>query len=390
MAGVDRHTRSGSVSKDARGESFNVKDLVLGLESSSGISNVVKVTKSHVTETGAQSKLKDIFNFIENELDPGKKMSAKGKSSLKDKLSMWALEQANLEGQLKILKEENENLKRQVQTQSRPLMQTSYATVASAPTEKNLKTQIQRQAQKQSNVLFITSDTINSGKKIQEEFTKIVNPRTNKLRISKMRTTPRSLIVETATKDDLEKIKSNAQVMGKFVCEPPKKRNPLVIIYDVPSRIQDKEFTELIREQNFDSMSEENFNDAFKVRFKTGPKGKATAHVVAEVKPEMRRQILGGKLYVEFNCLTAKDYLVVPKCLKCLDLGHVSKHCPKKDSACQHCGESHDKKDCTKSEQPKVCVPCKNRNKKCSTDKKDCPTHKIMLERLIQKTDYGQ
>lgn len=74
--------------------------------------------------------------------------------------------------------------------------------------------------------------------------------------------------------------------------------------------------------------------------------------------------------------MNSKDYLVVPKCLKCLDLGHVAKHCPKTENACGHCGDSHDKKDC---------IPCKLRNKKFAKDPKDCPTHKLMMERPIQK-----
>lgn len=132
-------------------------------------------------------------------------------------------------------------------------------------------------------------------------------------------------------------------------------------------------------------MTFEQFEEEFKIRFKTGPKGKATAHIVAEVSPGPRKGILANRVYV--NC---KDYLVVPRCLKCQDLGHVAKHCPKEQSACNHCGDTtHEKKDCTKKEQPKVCIPCKTRNKRCAKDPKDCPTHKLLIYRLIQKTDYG-
>lgn len=387
MSDPDRVTRSNPVSKDVRDETSQPKELVVEIKS-----KVRESTTCQLSETNAHTRLEEIFNFIEKELDPGKKLLVKGKTVLKEKLTKWVLDQANLEGQIKILKEENETLKRQIQNQNRSSVQVSYASVASAPTAKqnNLRSKIQKQVQKENNVIFITSENESSGKKIQEEFTKLINPRTNKLKINKMRTTPRSLIVETATKEDLEKITNNTQVRRQFKCELPKKRNPLVIIYDVPTRFQDEELKDMIYKQNFDSMTIEEFDTAFKLRFKTGPKGKATSHVVAEVKPDLRKKILSNRIYVEFSCLSVKDYLVVPKCLKCLDLGHVSKHCSKTNTACAHCGESHEKKDCTKLEEPRVCIPCKSRNKKCAKDKKDCPTHKLLMERLIQKTDYGQ
>lgn len=106
--------------------------------------------------------------------------------------------------------------------------------------------------------------------------------------------------------------------------------------------------------------------------------------------PDIRKRILGKRIYIGYTCVNAKDYLVVPKCMKCQDLGHVAKHCMKTDSVCNHCEEKHDRKECKEIDKPKVCISCKLRNKRCSKDAKDCPTHKLLMERLIQKTDYGQ
>ncbi|KAG5870367.1 hypothetical protein JTB14_016134 [Gonioctena quinquepunctata] len=82
--------------------------------------------------------------------------------------------------------------------------------------------------------------------------------------------------------------------------------------------------------------------------------------------------------------------IVVPRCLKCQDLGHVSKYCSKTETTCRHCGDiGHEMKDCPKRTEPSICIPCKYRAKPCKGGS-DCQTHKMLLDRMIQNTDYGQ
>lgn len=95
-----------------------------------------------------------------------------------------------------------------------------------------------------------------------------------------MRTTTKALIVETATREDLEKIKNNKSIMEQFKCELPRKRRPVIIIYDVTTASQDEEIKKTIYDQNFDEMEEGEFNQSFNIRFRTGPKGKSTSHIV--------------------------------------------------------------------------------------------------------------
>lgn len=138
-------------------------------------------------------------------------------------------------------------------------------------------------------------------------------------------------------------------------------------------------------------MDRQTFNDQFKIKFKTGSRNRPTVHYVAEVSPTIRKTILTkGRLFVEFSSHTAKDYLVVPRCLKCFDIGHVAKHCRKESSSCGHCGEiDHVKTDCQKIKQPKICIPCALRKRKCSGDNKTCLTYKMMLERTVSRIYYG-
>ena len=222
--------------------------------------------------------------------------------------------------------------------------------------------------------------------------TECIRPAKDKINIRSMRSTEKVLIIETETEKDIQKLNEmEALKKHSFVIEKPRKKNPLMIIYDVPSTKTDQDIKDTIYEQNFEeSLSKDEFNQKFSLRFKAGPRGKNTVHHVAEVTSDLRKIILSkGRLYLDFTSHSAKDYIVVARCLKCQDLGHVAKYCNKQSSSCSHCGEQdHAKSECAKKEQPPVCIPCTLRKKKCKS-RKECPTHRLMLERLIQRIDYG-
>lgn len=118
-------------------------------------------------------------------------------------------------------------------------------------------------------------------------------------------------------------------------------------------------------------------------------------HHVAEVSPRLRNLIIRKqKIFLPFIAISVKDFIVVPKCLKCQDLGHIDKHCTSKSSNCAHCGEQgHERKECEKKDKNPVCPPCLARKKKCNkmgSHAKECETYKLLLQRENDKTDYGQ
>ncbi|KAG5870360.1 hypothetical protein JTB14_016127 [Gonioctena quinquepunctata] len=87
-----------------------------------------------------------------------------------------------------------------------------------------------------------------------------------------MRTTNEALIIEASSKEDLDK--NNEQ-----------------------SRYEDK--LQIKRNNRGYENTAEDFDNEFEIRFKTGPKGKSTVHLVAEVSPQLekiwKRCILGYK-----------------------------------------------------------------------------------------------
>jgi len=128
-----------------------------------------------------------------------------------------------------------------------------------------------------------------------------------------------------------------------------------------------------------------------KVRFRTGPKGKRTCHAVLEVTSEVRNALLEKpRIYINYTSHAIKDYLVVSRCFKCADLGHITRYCDGQE-VCSHCGSKDHKKDnCPRKEQQRTCIPCLMRKKDCKvTDYKECATYKSLLARIVSKTDYG-
>lgn len=197
-------------------------------------------------------------------------------------------------------------------------------------------------------------------KKVQEVFTKTVNPVKDKVRINRIKTTKNVVIVDVASE-----------------CEGPRKRNPLVIFYDVPVELNEEDITERIRIQNFEDIDAETFKEEFKLRFRTGPRDCDVVHHVAEVTGKLWKYLTTlGRVYLGFSAINVKDYLVVPRCHNCYDLDHVIKYCSKKP-ACSKCGsDDHTRKECKK---PTVCIPCTRRGKKsCNATGRNCPTYKIL------------
>lgn len=332
---------------------------------------------------------KDIYQVMSkiNEVLSAQKTSTSGKAVVFDLLQRVR----ELYDDMKI---ENEKLK----TENRILRETprsnftSYAQAAAEPRLPSKVEKVGQSSMQKKHVLFISSKVGKNSKDIQKVITEKVRPDKEKLKIKSLRTTEKTVIIETDNEQDLNKIIQHPSLKDQNLSiEKPKKRNPLVIIYDLPVDQKEDQVLESLYTQNFeDSLTREEFTNQCKVRFKTGPRNRPTVHIVAEMSANLRRLAINrGRLYVGFSSHAAKDYIVVPRCLKCQDLGHIAKHCRHTKETCSHCGEQdHKKNECGKKEQAPTCIPCMLRKKKC-TSKKDCPTYKIMWDRLISKIDYG-
>lgn len=357
--------------------------------------------KDEEEQTTMEKRYYDLLSFIDKDLDPTKRIAKGNVSTLREKIIEMAFEQARILGENRLLKEQNQKLiednltlkQENSKLRTKTTSATPQMTYAEAAQRKRdaLETTIQKVKSISKTTLFITSKKGEDAKKVQETLTKVLNPAKDKIQVRGMRTSGSVLIVETSTENDAQKIMNNKAVGATLKCEPPRKRKPLMIIYDVPVDTTEEELIKYAYEQNFSEVIEEkNFLEGFKLRFRAGPRGKATVHHVVEIDPELRKIILKqGKLYLGFRAVGVKDYLVVSRCNKCQDLGHIAKYCHQ-DEVCGHCGKNgHKKAECPDKNKPRKCIPCTKRGKQCNLGERGCATHKIMMDRLIDRTDYG-
>lgn len=339
----------------------------------------------------------EINTFLNEVLPKEAKISASRLQQVKDKFLECALKIAKQDGQINELRKENLRLQQQVLDISKEhssLLKPTYASVAAVAAPKPSHEQhIEQVAANKNHVVFITSKTNEQPRSLQEKLRKIINPIEDRIKIKNIKTTPRSVIIETDTEEDIKKIQKKTENNAEIKVELPKKKRPLLILYDVPTTLTSEEITNLAYHQNFyEEMNLEQFKTKFLPRFKTGPKEKATVNHVVEVDPTLRRQILQKRyLYLSYTATTPKDFLTIARCARCQDLGHVAKFCRQEKSTCGHCGEEdHMKANCAKINQAPVCIPCKLRGKCCNQqNSKDCPTYRMLLNRHIQRIDYG-
>ena len=331
------------------------------------------------------------LNFVDEIIETGVKVTESKKELLKSKLLLLIINQAKLEGKINALENENKRLRQEMKEVPHPVK--SFAeTVEEMKMAMNPKIkQIEDNKDKFKHTLFIKGKNNENIKDVQKQFTKFVKPTKEKIKIKSIRTTPTVVIVETESEEDVKKIMENREIKTKLVCEKQKKKRPLLILYNVPSTYSDQDISETIYEQNFeDRMDVNEFKEQFKLRFKTGPREKPTVHHVVEVSPDLRKEILTKqRLYLHFQSIAVKDFLTVPKCRRCHDLGHVMKYCSAEEEKCDRCGGNHKNTLCR--EEHEICIPCKFRKKKCTAaNTKECATYQMLMNRLIQKTDYGQ
>jgi hypothetical protein len=138
-------------------------------------------------------------------------------------------------------------------------------------------------------VLFVQSNNKDkTSKKIKDELTNKINPKTDKIKLKGIRAN--SIIMEFDTRSDLQKFKDHPKLTTLKI-EELRKKNPLMIIYEVDSSLTASELKESIKQQNLDEFSIEG-EDIIIPRFKTGPRDKPTVHWVIQTDPRMRKHIV--------------------------------------------------------------------------------------------------
>lgn len=244
----------------------------------------------------------DLFTFIERDMDTSGRLAKKSITGLNEKVMGLAFAQAGIIAENKALRKQleitNERVRKLEEENARLINEKTIAptrTFAQALQTKksNVQNTIGKVGSVPKTTLFITSKSGEDAKKVQATFTEKLDPTKSKIKVRAMRTAGKVLIVETNSEEDAKKIATHKELGKDLKCEPPKKRRPLMIIYDVPRDQSEEVVMRALYEQNLsENITREDFDEMVRMRFLTGPRNKPIVNYVIEMDPKLRRVLL--------------------------------------------------------------------------------------------------
>lgn len=203
------------------------------------------------------------------------------------------------------------------------------------------------------------------------------------------------MLVQLHAAEDAVRLRQHPGLQAKGLHIASTASNPRVIVYYIPADLTHEELLDAIWQQNT-RLASDLTRDQFLAGIIHGhiqENAKAQTHnLIIEATAAVRNSIRRAQgVYIGWKRCRVLDYVRAVRCYKCLDLGHVTKHCRAENSTCTHCGGTHEAKECTKQAEDPLCAPCIRRKKPGlhSYNCDDCPVYKAALERVLIATDYG-
>jgi hypothetical protein len=165
----------------------------------------------------------------------------------------------------------------------------------------------------------------------------------------------RNVLIEADTKEEIEIL--NCQIREKFgdhlEANIQKRRNPRLIIYNIPDTLTTENAESIISTQN-PSLDLQAGDIIPKYIYATKRK---TRNLVIEVLPQTRRQILQTKLKLQWTICTVDDHISITRCFKCSGYNHRHRDC-KGEEACPLCAGKHRMQECTTPRTHYRCANC--------------------------------
>jgi len=202
------------------------------------------------------------------------------------------------------------------------------------------------------------------------------------------------LLIETQNKNETDVLSKTINEMcgEELEASTPRRRNPRLIIYNVPDELNIENAKELIMTQNSElCIGKEDVTP----RYLFKDKRKAN-NLVIEVNSRTRMKFLGKKMKLGWNVCNVDDYIKINRCYKCSKFNHRAQDC-KGELTCPICAENHSLRECKATKEQYKCINCTNFNKynqkslvnaKHSSLDNSCSCYQHMLRRLTETIDY--
>ncbi|GFV78751.1 hypothetical protein TNCV_2920111 [Trichonephila clavipes] len=123
------------------------------------------------------------------------------------------------------------------------------------------------------------------------------------------------------------------------------KRNPNVLLKNLPNEISDHDVLQLLKDQNPELEEKIQFWEETKIRF-TLKKFENSRHLVLEMNPNCRNLCLNLKfLRANWNVCKIQDFIAINRCFKCLGYHHKAADC-QNGLCCFKCAGEHKSSEC--------------------------------------------
>lgn len=192
----------------------------------------------------------------------------------------------------------------------------------------------------------------------------------------------------TTASADMNKINAEALKKAGLEVKIMGKLNPRLAVFGVPSAYTE----DTLRDDLTDALLNVNDGDII-VKHKFGPRDKHYNHWVIEVIPEIRNKLIEQeRVYLGWSSCIVRDHIRILRCYKCQKFGHLQKDC-RSDTACGHCGENHETKDCKNQNNLPTCINCqaaKMRDFQHEARSTKCQMLAKRTQDLISNIDYGK
>ena len=222
-----------------------------------------------------------------------------------------------------------------------------------------------------------------------------VNPVDKKIGITKFEGLRNGrLLIETQNKTQIDTLSKTINEMcgEELEASTSKRRNPRLIIYNVPDDLNIENAKELIMKQNSKLCIEK---EVITPRYLFKDKRKAN-NLVIEVNSTTRMKFLGKKTKLGWNMCNVDDYISINRCYKCSKFNHRAQDC-KGALTCPICAKNHSLLECKASKEKYKRINCTNFNKynqesqvdiKHSSMNNSCNCYQNMLQRFTETIDY--
>ncbi|GFS37176.1 uncharacterized protein TNIN_483221, partial [Trichonephila inaurata madagascariensis] len=203
-----------------------------------------------------------------------------------------------------------------------------------------------------NNVIVCANENNFTSEEVRQIIRTELNPRKIQVGVKKMRTINKNrVLVQCVTKEDKDRfLTAIKEKTNTLQVSSPRKRNPNVLLKNLPNEISDHEVLQLLKDQNPELEEKVQLWEETKIRF-TLKKFENSRHLVLEMNPTCRNLCLNMKfLRANWNVCKVQDFIAINRCFKCLGYHHKAADC-QNGLCCFKCAGEHKSSECNLSTQ---------------------------------------